>query len=191
MLETSPDRVAAPLPRRRRKSRLSCRRGSACWPGRNSSRSRRIRRAEAERRPDRSVLDDWWKLAAAAEVPHVHGRSAYGAKRTAVDGARRLGISREALMQHGGWSHTQMPDRTTRTRSGLGAGRARDVRAKIRRGLPTWALTYTERTPGRAPGTPEEATFVDDAEGAARPLDPLREARLRSVEPLPRPRRIA
>jgi integrase len=45
-----------------------------------------------------------------AGVQHVNGRGAYGLRRIAVDAAKALGISREGLQAHGGWTDSQVPD---------------------------------------------------------------------------------
>lgn len=64
-----------------------------------------------------------------AGVPHIAGRAAYGLRRAAVDGAKTLGISREGLMAHGGWTDTQVPDRIY---ADAEAGYARDEAARVR-----------------------------------------------------------
>ena len=59
----------------------------------------------------RRTIVAWFHLAEEqAEVPHIAGRGAYGLRRAAVDAVKELGISREGLQQHGGWSDTQVPD---------------------------------------------------------------------------------
>lgn len=83
---------------------------------------------------DRSTLRAWFKDAEKlAEVPHVTWRGAYGLRRVAVDAVKALGISREGLQQHGGWTDTQVPDRIYADQEAM-AGReeARDVRSKLR-----------------------------------------------------------
>ena len=40
----------------------------------------------------------------------MKGRGWYGVRRQAADEAKRQGISGEGLMQHGGWTDTQVPD---------------------------------------------------------------------------------
>lgn len=60
---------------------------------------------------DRKTLGEWFRRAEdRAGVPHVPRRGAYGVRRLAVDEYKRRGISREGLMQAGGWSDSQIPD---------------------------------------------------------------------------------
>lgn len=60
---------------------------------------------------DRKTLREWFLEAEErAGVPHVPRRGAYGVRRLAVDEYKRRGISREGLMQAGGWSDSQIPD---------------------------------------------------------------------------------
>jgi len=74
-------------------------------------------RAVPERHGQASAIGRRWILAQfrAAErragVPHVAGRGAYGLRRAAVDAVKELGISREGLQAHGGWTDTQVPDK--------------------------------------------------------------------------------
>lgn len=61
---------------------------------------------------DRSVFDDWFREAERlADIPHIDGRGAYGLRRRSVDELKKLGVSREALQEAGGWADTQVPDR--------------------------------------------------------------------------------
>ena len=72
--------------------------------------------AEVERhgtaRPlNRKTLNQWFRDAERrAGVVHVPFRGGYGIRRLAVDEYKRRGISREGLMQAGGWSDSQIPD---------------------------------------------------------------------------------
>ena len=76
-----------------------------------------------------------WMLAqfrlaeARAGVAHVRGRAAYGVRRAAVDAVKALGISREGLAAHGGWTDTQVPDRIYAEQ---GAAYAREEAARLR-----------------------------------------------------------
>lgn len=76
----------------------------------------------------------WFREAEAlAKVEHVPGRLAYGLRRAAVDAAKELGISREGLQAHGGWTDAQIPDRVYADQQmGYAQDEARDIRAKIR-----------------------------------------------------------
>ena len=50
-----------------------------------------------------------------------------------MDAAKVLGISREALKEHGGWADTQIPDRIYADQEAeFARNEARDVRARIR-----------------------------------------------------------
>lgn len=61
---------------------------------------------------DRSVIRRWFRAAEdRAEIPHIPGRGPYGLRRRAVDELKRLGVSRDAMKEAGGWSDMQMPDR--------------------------------------------------------------------------------
>jgi len=69
------------------------------------------RRHQEAQPVNRRTLTEWLHLAEeTAEIPHVAGRGAYGLRRAAVDAVKEMGISREGLQQHGGWSDTQVPD---------------------------------------------------------------------------------
>lgn len=83
---------------------------------------------------DPSAIKKWFQLAEAkAEIPHVKGRGWRGVRRQAVDEAKRQGISREGLMQHGGWTDTQVPDAIYADQEAEYArAEAAAVRAKIR-----------------------------------------------------------
>jgi len=65
----------------------------------------------------------------AAKIPHVAGRRAYGLRRVAVDSAKELHISREGLMQIGGWTDPQVPGSVYADQE---AGYARKEAAAIR-----------------------------------------------------------
>lgn len=81
----------------------------------------------------RWILELFHEAERLAEVTVVKGRAAYGLKRVAVDVAKDLGISREGLMEHGGWADTQIPDMVYAEQERAQARKeARDVRAKIR-----------------------------------------------------------
>lgn len=59
-----------------------------------------------------SAIRGWFAAAETlADVRHVKGRSTYGIKRQAVDAAKILKLSRDALTELGGWSDPQMADR--------------------------------------------------------------------------------
>jgi integrase len=83
---------------------------------------------------NRRTLQAWFKEAETlAKITHQPGRSTYGLRRAAVDAAKDLGISREGLKEHGGWTDSQMPDQVYADQESEKAREeARDVRAKIR-----------------------------------------------------------
>lgn len=81
----------------------------------------------------RTIVEMFALTEAKAEVEHVAGRGAYGLRRVAVDEAKRLGISRDALREHGGWADNQMPDSVYADQDADHfRDEARDVRASIR-----------------------------------------------------------
>lgn len=95
--------------------------------------------ADPERHGSASPVEErtigvWFREAETlAEVEHIPGRLAYGLRRAAVDAAKALGISREGLMAHGGWSDSQIPDRIyAEQEAEYARDEAADVRAKIR-----------------------------------------------------------
>ena len=79
-------------------------------------------------------MPDWFQEAEKlAGVAHQTERGAYGLPRVAVDAATEVGISREALKAHGGWSDTQMPDRVYAEQdSGYAQEEAKRIRTRIR-----------------------------------------------------------
>lgn len=81
-----------------------------------------------------SILDDWFREAEQlAGVEHVPGRSWYGLRRVFLDKAVEEGLSKEALMEHGGWADTQVPEQIYRNKVKTKAGReARDARSRYR-----------------------------------------------------------
>lgn len=83
---------------------------------------------------DRNSVINWFHLAETkAKVPYVRGRSAYGLRRVAVDAAKEMGISREGLKAHGGWTDSAVPDAIYAEQdAGYARTEARDVRARIR-----------------------------------------------------------
>lgn len=58
----------------------------------------------------RWILEQFREAERIAGVQHIAGRAAYGLRRAAVDAAKAIGISREALAAHGGWKDETMPD---------------------------------------------------------------------------------
>ena len=103
-------------------------------PGGRSGSPHAVERHRHVRPIGRRRILAWFHAAErAANVASVPGRGAYGLRRAAVDAAKALGISREALKEHGGWADTQIPDRIY---ADQGAEFARDaaraVRARIR-----------------------------------------------------------
>jgi integrase len=82
----------------------------------------------------RTQVRNWFREAEKlAGIKHVRGRGPYGLRRAGVDGAKAEGADRDALMQFGGWTDTQMPDRVYASAEQEAAGkRARDIRAKVR-----------------------------------------------------------
>ncbi len=81
----------------------------------------------------RTIVELFTKAETAAGVPHVPGRGAYGLRRVAVDEAKKLGISRDGMREHGGWTDNQMPDTVYADQEAEGfREEARDVRASIR-----------------------------------------------------------
>jgi hypothetical protein len=81
----------------------------------------------------KTIVELFPLIEAEAKVPHVRGRGAYGLRRVAVDEAKKLGISRDAMREHGGWSDNQMPDAVYADQeSEHFRDEARDVRASIR-----------------------------------------------------------
>ncbi len=104
----------------------------------------------AERDPvDRSAWQTWHRRAEEiAEIPHVKGRGPYGARRSGVDAANELNISRKGMRAWGGWGNDQMPDNVYADREQDSARvEASDVRAKAR-GLPSSTPPPTSSTPG-------------------------------------------
>jgi integrase len=83
----------------------------------------------------RTQVRYWFREAEkVAGVKHVRGRGPYGLRRAGVDGAKAEGADRDALMQFGGWTDTQMPDRVyASAEQEAAAKRARDIRAKVRK----------------------------------------------------------
>jgi len=83
----------------------------------------------------RTQVRNWFRKAEKiAGIKHVRGRGPYGLRRAGVDGAKAEGADRDALMQFGGWTDTQMPDRVyASAEQEAAAKRARDIRAKVRR----------------------------------------------------------
>lgn len=83
---------------------------------------------------DKRTLNDWFRAAeTVAQVEHKTGRGAYGLKRRAVDEALALGISKDALQEHGGWTSDRMPNTVYRDqRKDAARHEASEVRAKIR-----------------------------------------------------------
>lgn len=83
----------------------------------------------------RTQVRHWFRRAEKiAGIEHVDGRGPYGLRRAGVDGAKRVGADRDALMQFGGWTDTQMPDRVyASAEQDEAARRARDIRAKVRK----------------------------------------------------------
>lgn len=66
-------------------------------------------------------------------IEYIKGRSLYGLRRAAVDGAKALGASREGLQRLGGWSDTQMPDRIYADQEAdYARTEARELKIKIR-----------------------------------------------------------
>lgn len=82
----------------------------------------------------RTAIRKWFaKAEKLAEVPHVAWRGPYGLRRVAVDAVKALGISREGLQQHGGWTDTQVPDRIYADQEAVAAREeAREIRGKMR-----------------------------------------------------------
>ncbi len=81
----------------------------------------------------RRILEWFRQAEKLAAVEHVPGRGAYGLRRVAVDAAKKLGISREGLKAHGGWTDTQMPDRIYADQEADHAREeAKAIRARIR-----------------------------------------------------------
>jgi integrase len=82
----------------------------------------------------RTQVRNWFREAEKlAGIKHVRGRGPYGLRRAGVDGAKAEGADRDALMQFGGWTDTQMPDRVYASAEQEAAGkRARDIREKVR-----------------------------------------------------------
>ncbi len=83
---------------------------------------------------DMSAMRTMHRLAESrAEVDYAKGRSLYGLRRAAVDGAKALGASREGLKALGGWADTQMPDRIYADQdAGYARDEARELRKQIR-----------------------------------------------------------
>lgn len=83
---------------------------------------------------DMSAMRTMHRLAESkAEVSYAKGRSLYGLRRAAVDGAKALGASREGLQALGGWADSQVPDRIYADQNQEYArDEARTLRAKIR-----------------------------------------------------------
>ena len=68
-----------------------------------------------------------------AEIPHVDGRGAYGARRISVDGAIAEGVSEGGLQAGGGWSDSRMPNQVYRDKKRLSEqGEAARIRAAVR-----------------------------------------------------------
>ena len=68
-----------------------------------------------------------------ADIDPVPGHGRYGLRRVAVDEAKKLKMSREALKGHGGWTDTQVPDTIyADTEAGYARVKVREGRAKIR-----------------------------------------------------------
>ena len=125
--------VAIPASRRHtRRLPALPRRADAGWP---IGRRRRAGERHGSAEPvDPPASKKWFQLAEAkAEIPHVKGRGWRGVRCEAVDEAKRQGISREGLMQHGGWTDTQVPDAIYPDQEAEYArAEAAAVRAKIR-----------------------------------------------------------
>ena len=85
-----------------------------------------------------------------AGIASVPGRGAYGLRRAAVDAAKALGISREALKEHGGWADTQIPDRIYADQE---AEFARDEARAVREQIRGERETATKRNPHVTPRT--------------------------------------
>lgn len=83
---------------------------------------------------DRSVIRRWFKDAEGrAKIPHIPGRGPYGLRRRSVDELKKLGVSREALQEAGGWADTQVPDRIYADKEQEHARKeAAEARAKVR-----------------------------------------------------------
>lgn len=93
-----------------------------------------VERHATGRPMDMSAMRAWHRLAEEkVEIPNQKGRSLYGLRRAAVDAAKALGISREGLKAHGGWSDTQVPDTIyAEQEQSYARIEARDIRKKIR-----------------------------------------------------------
>jgi hypothetical protein len=85
------------------------------------------------------TLREWFDAAEEkAGVPPVKGRGWYGMRRRAVDEFKRLGGSKDALKEHGGWTDTTIPDMVYADQEAEAPRvEARDIRAQIRGELPT------------------------------------------------------
>jgi integrase len=90
---------------------------------------------DGEQPVSRTQVRNWFREAEKiAGLKHVRGRGPYGLRRAGVDGVKALGGDRDALMQFGGWTDTQMPDRVyASAEQEAAAKRARDLRAKVRK----------------------------------------------------------
>jgi len=87
----------------------------------------------------RWVVAQFAMVEAAAGVPHRPGRGAYGIRRAAVDAVKALGVSREGLMAHGGWTDTAVPDRIyAEQQAEYARQEAARLRARVRNEM-SWA----------------------------------------------------
>ena len=103
-------------------------------PGGRSGSPHAVERHRHAKPIGRRRIIEWFHAAEGlAGIESVPGRAAYGLRRAAVDAAKVLGISREALKEHGGWADTQIPDRIYADQEAeFARDEARAVREQIR-----------------------------------------------------------
>lgn len=97
---------------------------------------------------DRTTIREWWKAAESlGGVVHVPRRGAYGVRRLAVDEFKRRGISREGLMQAGGWADSQIPDAVyADQKAAYAAEEAARLRAEMRGEVPSQHASDVHKT---------------------------------------------